>query len=162
MIMNADSISSQKWFGCALVRSAVCLSLLLMANASLLAQERPTTSPSGRISIQQVQVAFIASGSLGGGTLSYKGHSYPIKIGGLGVGGVGASRLSATGTVYGLNQLSDFPGAYAEIRTGWALGDRGKGRIWLRNNKGVVISLQGKRAGLQLALGAEGVLMQLE
>ncbi len=145
-----------------LFRLASCVSMLLAADLSAFAQERPATAPSGQISIKQVQLAFIAAGSVGGGTLSYKGHSYPIKIGGLGVGGIGASRLNASGKVYGLDKLSDFPGTYVELRTGWALGDRGKGAVWLRNNKGVSIKLEGKRAGLQLALGAEGVVMQLE
>ncbi len=126
------------------------------------ADERPTSAASARLKIEQVQVAFIASGTLGGGTLYYQGRSYPVKIGGLGIGGVGASRLAASGKVYGLTRLSDFTGAYAEIRSGWALGERGKGRIWLRNAKGVTLSLEGSRKGLQLALGAEGVVIGMK
>jgi hypothetical protein len=126
------------------------------------AQERPSSAPSGRIKIEEVQVAFLASGALGGGTLTYNGKSYPLKIGGLGVGGVGASRLSASGNVYGLTRLSDFSGAYVAVRSGWALGDRGKGRMWLRNANGVILNLSGSRKGLQTALGAEGVVIQLK
>jgi hypothetical protein len=126
------------------------------------AQDSAPSIPSARIKIEEVQIAFLASGALGGGELTYKEKTYRLKIGGLGVGGVGASRLSATGDVYGLDRLSDFPGAYVEIRSGWALGDRGKGRIWLRNSKGVMLSLSGRREGLQTALGAEGVVIQLQ
>lgn len=127
-----------------------------------MADDRPAGKPSGRLSIQQTQVAFIASGSFGGGSLSFKGRSYRFRIGGLGVGGVGASTLNARGEVYGLANISDFPGAYAELRTGWALGDKGRGRVWLRNASGVLISLKGARQGLQLATGAEGVVISLQ
>jgi len=155
--------ANAKSLGRAALRYATIFSFFfLAANAPTRADERPTTPPSGRISIEQVQLAFIASGTLGGGSLTYQGRSYRLKIGGLGIGGVGASSLRATGEVYGLDKLSDFSGPYVAIRSGWALGDRGKGRIWLRNAKGVALSLHGSRKGLQLALGAEGVLIELE
>lgn len=126
------------------------------------AEDRPTDKPSARITIQQTQVAFIASGSFGGGKLSYKGRNYRFKIGGLGVGGIGASSFNAKGEVYGLTDVSQFPGAYAELRTGWALGDKGRGRVWLRNANGVLISLKGAREGLQLASGASGVVISMQ
>ncbi|PPD45504.1 MAG: hypothetical protein CTY15_03710 [Methylocystis sp.] len=135
-------------------------SLAAFAAVPASAQDRPA-KPSGRVTIHQTQIAFIASGAVGGGTLTFKGRSYKFKLGGLGVGGVGASRLDASGSVYDLEKVSDFSGAYAAIRTGWALGDRGRGKVWLRNANGVTISLQGKRKGLQTALGAEGVVISL-
>ncbi len=94
--------------------------------------------------------------------LQYGGASYPLRIEGAGVGGVGLSELNASGAVYGLTRLSDFSGPYAEVRTGWALGERGKGRIWLKNPNGVLISLSGARQGMQLALGADALLITLE
>ena len=141
----------------------VSLSLLaafLVASPSY-ADDRPGAA-SGRVSIEQVNLAFIASGALGGGKLSYKGKTYPFKIGGLEVGGVGASKLSASGGVYGLKSISDFPGAYAEVRTGWAIGDKGKGRIWLQNARGVMLKLTGQRQGMQLATGASGVVIRMD
>jgi hypothetical protein len=96
---------------------------------------------------------------MGGGTLNYGGKSYPITVGGLGVGGVGASLLTASGTVYGLNRRQDFAGAYVQIRSGWALGNQGKGVLWLQNGNGVSMKLRAKRKGAQLSLGADGVLI---
>lgn len=133
-----------------------------LAVVSARADDRPTNEPSGRITIQQTQVAFLASGSFGGGKLSYEGRNYPFKIGGLGVGGIGASSFNASGEVYGLTDISQFPGAYAELRTGWALGDKGQGRVWLRNANGVLISLKGAREGLQFASGASGVVIRMQ
>ncbi len=57
----------------------------------------------------------------------------PFSIGGLGVGGIGVSKLIATGRVYNLTDTSKFTGAYGEMRTGYALGDNGSGKLWLKN-----------------------------
>jgi hypothetical protein len=129
------------------------------AGTPVSAQERPTGPPAASVSIQQVQVAFIASGAIGGGTLNYHGKSYPITVGGIGIGGFGASRLTASGAVFGLENRTDFAGAYVQLRSGWALGDQGRGMLWLRNDKGVVMRLKSRRQGLQLTLGADGVLI---
>lgn len=142
------------------VLALACLAVTAGSRAD--AQERPATPPSGKIRIQQLQIAFVASGAFGGGTLTFKGRSYPLRIAGLGVGGIGASRLTASGDVYGLDKLSDFPGAYGAIRAGWALGENGKGRMWLRNANGVSLRLKGSREGLQTALGADGVVITLD
>jgi hypothetical protein len=40
---------------------------------------------SGTVTIEQVQIAFIGSGNLGGGTLKFGGKTYDFSIGGLGI-----------------------------------------------------------------------------
>jgi hypothetical protein len=70
------------------------------------------------VSIHQTQVALLVSGGGGGGgTQRFQGRSYPFKLDGLGIGGIGFSRLDATGTVYKLTRLEDFNGVYGEVRT---------------------------------------------
>jgi hypothetical protein len=137
----------------------VLLALLCLIAAPAAAQERPTGKPSATIRIQELQVAFIGSGAIGGGTLEFEGRAYPISVKGLGVGGIGASQLSASGVVYGLQDRVDLAGVYAEIRAGWALGDQSAGTLWLKNGKGVTMRLKTQRRGLQLALGADGVII---
>ncbi len=127
-----------------------------------IAQEEPKEAPSGHLKIEQLQVAFIGSGAVGGGTLEFEGKTHKFSVKGLGVGGFGASRLSATGEVYGLKKLEDFAGPYAELRTGWAAGDFGKGRFWLRNASGVYLKIEGSRQGAQVGIGAEAVLITLD
>jgi hypothetical protein len=139
---------------------AAAISLLFLGSfASALAKDASVGPPSGAVTIRQVQVAFLGSGALGGGTLKFRGRAYPITVGGLGVGGIGASTLTAQGSVYGLTRAQDFPGAYVQLRTGWALADQGKGTLWLRNANGVTMKLKAKREGLQLGLGADGVII---
>jgi hypothetical protein len=138
----------------------ICAATVFTSHA--IAQEPPTEAPSGHLKIEQIQVAFIGSGAVGGGTLEFEGKTHKFSVKGLGVGGFGASRLSATGEVYGLKKLEDFSGPYAELRTGWAIGDFGKGRFWLRNANGVYLKIEGKRQGAQVGVGAEAVLITLD
>ncbi|AMJ62012.1 hypothetical protein [Bosea sp. PAMC 26642] len=131
----------------------------LVWSGPAVAQQRNLGPKSGSVSIRQLQVAFIGSGAIGGGTLKFAGRSYDITVAGLGVGGIGASRLVATGPVYGLKQVDDFVGPYVQLREGWAIGDQGRGRLWLRNAKGVTLRLNTQRRGLQVSLGADGVVI---
>lgn len=122
--------------------------------STAMAQERVK---SGTVEIEQVQIAFIGSGNVGGGTLFYEGRSYRFSIGGLGIGGFGISKLEATGTVYNLKRLNQFPGAYGQARSGYALGNDGTGKLWLENTNGVLLELHAKRTGLALSMGADAV-----
>jgi len=117
---------------------------------------------SGTVRVEQVQIAFIGSGNLGGGTLQFGGKSYDFTIGGLGIGGFGISKITATGTVYNLDQLAHFPGAYAQGRYGFAAGDVSAGKLWLKNKRGVVIELKADREGLALSLGGDAIYIDLE
>ena len=117
---------------------------------------------SGTVEIEQVQVAFIGSGNLGGGTLHFQGRNYPFTVGGLGVGGFGFSKMQATGEVYNLKDLRHFPGAYVQARKGIAVGDRSSGTMWLENTHGVSISLRTRRTGLALSLGADAVMIDFK
>ena len=125
------------------------------------AQEARPASPVGHVTIHQVNVAFIASASAGGGTLSFKGRAYPFKLSGLGVGGFGASRVDAYGSVFNLRRVADFGGVYVQVRSGWAIGEAGKGQMWLENPNGVILRLKAQREGLALSLGADGMLIHL-
>ena len=112
---------------------------------------------SGTVKIEQVQIAFIGSGNLGGGTLFYGGKQYEFTVGGLGVGGIGVSQMTATGIVYNLRNVADFPGAYVQGRYGMVLGTQGIGELALENTKGVVLRLKAERTGLALSLGGDAV-----
>jgi hypothetical protein len=125
-----------------------------------LAQEGLTKS--GMVKIRQVQLAFIGSGNLGGGTLEFRGQNYQFTVGGLGIGGFGVSEIRATGEVYNLTDLRFFPGAYGQARYGVAVGDISTGELWLENSNGVVLKLKAEREGLALSLGADAVYINFE
>lgn len=140
-------------------QAIVSVAAIMMMASPVLAQSRSVGPVTGTVRIEQVQAGFIASGEAGGGTLRFRGKSYPITVGGLGIGSIGASRTVASGPVYGLKNASDFAGAYVQLKEGWAVGDQGRGNVWLRNDKGVTLRLATRRQGLQISLGADGVLI---
>ena len=77
--------------------TAVSFAAILMLASPAIAQSSRSLGPStGSVRMEQVQAGFIASGEGGGGTLRFRGRSYPITVGGLGIGTVGASRTVAT------------------------------------------------------------------
>ncbi|MGF1611102.1 MAG: hypothetical protein ACFCUQ_16980 [Kiloniellales bacterium] len=117
---------------------------------------------SGTLTINQAQVAFILSGNVGGGKLSYGDKTYDFTVGGLGIGGFGVSSIEATGEVYNLADLGDFEGAYGQARTGIAVGTVGGGDLWLENPAGVYIHLVAKRKGLALSIGADAIYFKLD
>jgi hypothetical protein len=114
-------------------------------------------APSGYVDMREVSIAYLGQAGGGKGTLTFQGQTYPFDIAGLGGGGVGISALDASGEVYNLDDLAQFPGAYDEARYGAVIGDASTGDLWLENNAGVVMHLKAKREGLMLSLGADVV-----
>jgi hypothetical protein len=114
-------------------------------------------APDATVNMEQVQVAYLASAGGGSGTLYYQGIAYPFSIGGLGVGGIGASTIDAEGEVYKLRGLGNFPGTYGQARYGFAIGNLSAGDLWMQNEKGVIMHLKAKRTGLMLSLGGDAV-----
>lgn len=143
----------------ALLQALCCAPALCLAPAAFAADELVQT---GTVTIEQVQIAFIGSGNLGGGTLIFKGQKYGFSVGGLGVGGFGVSRMEAHGAVYNLHDLSDFPGAYVQARAGLAVGSTSTGQLWLRNAQGVALRLDAERSGLALSLGGDAVYINFD
>ena len=130
-----------------------------LANGSAVAQERVL---SGTVYIEQVQVAFIGSGNVGSGTLHYRGKTYRFSVGGLGIGGFGFSKMEATGDVYNLKELRQFPGVYGQARYGAVAGNDGGGEMWLQNPEGVMLSLKTRRQGLAVSAGADAVVIDFK
>jgi hypothetical protein len=117
--------------------------------------------PDGTIEMHEVQAAYIGSGSGGGGTLAFRGVQYAFDVGGVGVGGIGLSTIEATGEVYNLRDLGQFPGTYGQARYGFAIGTASAGDLWLQNGAGVIMHLKAKRTGLMLSLGGDAVVISM-
>ena len=119
-------------------------------------------APSGTVSISETQFALIVGGSTGGGVLTYQGKKYPFKIGGMSLGAnVGVSKLSASGEVYDLADISKFPGTFTKLESSITLGG-GVGGTVLKNENGVIMRLTSTSEGLQLNLSASGVTIKLD
>jgi hypothetical protein len=140
--------------------------LLLLAGCSGSVQLGPQAvaglTPDGTVNMDQVQVAYLASAGGGTGTLYYQGNTYTFSVGGLGVGGIGASTISAEGEVYKLHNLANFAGTYGQARYGFAIGNLSGGDLWMQNEAGVIMHLKAKRTGLMLSLGGDAMVISMQ
>lgn len=153
------------------LRRRVALRVTLGAGAALAAglqfaaaqQATPANVPSGQVTLEQTEVSLLANAGWGHGTLTYQGRTYRFRLHNLGVGGIGYSKLSARGNVFGLNKLEDFSGLYGSAGAGAvAINDQLRGGIWLQNADGVRMHLVPYRRGVALNLGADGLVIQFE
>ena len=139
-------------FGCASSKSST--------PAATGTEQKPTEAPSGSIHFEEMQVMAILGGDWGHGTLGYNGKTYKFKLTGMGAGGMGVHKISATGKVYHLKDISEFPGKYDELRAGITVGE-GAGGYYIRNDKGVVLELKTHAEGVALSIGVQGVTIQM-
>ena len=140
-------------FGCASTKSST--------TTATGAAQKPAEAPSGSIHFEEWQFMAMLAGNEGHGTLGYNGKTYKFKVTGMGAGGYGVDKLSATGEVYRLKDIADFPGKYSELRGGITLG-KGVGGFYIHNDKGVVIKLKTHAEGVALSIGVEGFKIQME
>lgn len=142
--------------------AAAMLAFPLAVSAQATAQPKHTadeiakSKPTGTIEVSAEQLRLILGGASGKGVLNYQGKQYPFTLKAATVGGVGYTKITATGDVYFLNKLEDFAGTYSAATIGAALGG-GVGGSQYENNKGVFISVKSKTEGVALNLGLGGV-----
>jgi hypothetical protein len=136
--------------------------LALLALEPALAEKAAPKKPSGTVSIDETQIAFIVGGSFGKGQLKFHGQTHDFKISGISAGAnFGASKVSAVGEVYDLKKLADFPGTYVQLEGGITLAG-GVGGTVLKNQHGVIMRLQSTSQGLQFNLSSSGVTVKME
>ena len=129
------------------------ITIVLITGCSSMTQA-PSTPPSATVRITEWSAAYYASAAGGKGTLYYHGRSHRFSISGLGAGGMGGQKISATGKVYNLNSLSQFSGTYRGISQGLTLIE-GTMHAKLTNGNGVVMYLAGETEGVASSIGAQ-------
>jgi hypothetical protein len=105
--------------------------------------------------------ALISGTAFGTGVLTFQGQSYPFTILGTLIGPGAIAGLQASGAVYNLTDLSQFSGTYLQGTSGLAVAASITplpGEIWLKNNHGVIMRLQGEQTGLALTRGGRSEL----
>ena len=112
---------------------------------------------SGRITFDVVKAGFVIGGSAGSGTLTFRGRSYPISIGGLSYGFTfGASSTRFHGRVTNIQRPGDVAGVYAAAGAGAAIGP-GAQAIVLQNPNGATLTLTGASVGAIVAADLNGL-----
>ena len=115
-------------------------------------------APSGTVTLNETFAAGFGGGS---GTLTFNGQTHPFKLIGSVIGPGGAERLTASGEVYKLNNVSDFGGRYTQSSGKAGLSESGTGELWLENNAGVIMHLRSQTHGVLLSLGKEEIIVRL-
>jgi hypothetical protein len=139
-----------------LVQLAV-LSLLAFSFAA-----HPSHAKTGFLRVTFTKAGLLAGAGLGRGVLTFDGRDYPFRVSGLSLGlTIGASTTRLVGRAAYLSRLGDFAGTYTAVGGGAALAG-GVGGVQLKSDKGVIITLQGAKAGLEFSANLSSIEITLE
>ena len=137
---------------------AAFIALIVLAGAGL----QEARADSGSITLTIFKGGWIIGGSAGHGTLTFRGKSYPLSVGGLDYGLLfGGSKTVLSGRVSNINKASDVTGVYAAAGAGLAVG-KGVRAIVLTNPKGAVLELSGKQVGLMANVDLSGLAITMK
>ena len=121
----------------------------------------PSHAITGTVRVTVAKAGFIVGAGGGKGVLTFRHRNYPFTVQGLSLGiAAGASINKLVGRADYINELSDFAGTYTVVGTGGALVG-GVGGVQLRNDKGVTMTLQGPKAGLEVSANITKVVIIL-
>ena len=115
-----------------------------------------THASTGAVHLKVIKAGFIVGVGGGHGTLYYRGHRYPLSVGGVGLGSLGIAGAELTGTADNLRHPADIAGTYHAAGAGGAFVG-GAAVAHLRNAKGVILDLSGVQIGFQVHLGLAGM-----
>jgi hypothetical protein len=121
----------------------------------------PSNAETGSVKVVFTKAGLIVGVGAGRGILTLRGHQYPFKISGLGVGLMGASSNLLVGKAMNLLAPSDIAGSYGAIGVGGAVVG-GVGGIRLRNERGVILELHGVKVGLEVSAAVSRVQVTME
>lgn len=141
---------------------AALIALTALAGVGLTsAFTSPAFADSGSIRFTVLKGGWFIGASGGSGSLTFRGKTYPVSVGGISAGLVfGASETRFRGTVRNINNASDVAGVYGAVGAGGAVG-RGAQIIRLRNEKGAILELSGRQVGLQVNADLSGLSISL-
>ena len=134
---------------------------IVVALVATLAASTSALADSGTVRISFVKAGWVIGGSVGSGTLTFRGRTYPLSIGGLSYGFTfGASQTNLQGRVSNIFRPSDIEGVYGAAGAGAAV-IRGPQAVILTNQKGAVLELAGGQTGLMVNLDLSGIAVSL-
>ena len=136
--------------------------IFLLTLAVSLGFATPSQAVTGSVRVTVAKAGLVVGAGAGRGTLTFRHRTYAFKVQGLSLGvTAGASINKLVGRADYMNELSDFQGTYTVVGGGGALIG-GVSGVQLKNDKGVIITLQGPKAGLELAANISTVVITLD
>jgi hypothetical protein len=133
---------------------------LAVATAAVMLFALPSYAETGAVRIKIVKAGFILGVGGGNGVLRFEGRNYPLSIGGISVGTIGAAGADLVGRAYNLHHATDIAGTYTAVSGSIAIAGGAK-VVNLQNSNGVVLKLQGKQAGFEASVSLSGMSISL-
>jgi hypothetical protein len=122
----------------------------------------PAGAVTGTVRVTVAKAGFIVGAGGGKGVLTFRHRNYPFTVQGLSLGlTAGASINRLVGRAEYITELGDFAGTYSVVGAGGAVFG-GVGGVQLRNAKGVTITLQGPKAGVEVSANVTKVVITLD
>ena len=143
-----------------LMRMMKFVAIAIAAVTMMAAAATPSQAQSGTVRLHIVKAGFIIGVGGGSGTLTYHGRTYPLSVGGIGIGSLGLASVTLYGTASNLHSPYDIVGTYGAAGAG-ATFVGGAQAATLQNDKGVVLSVHGPQAGFQVSLGLAGMTLSM-
>lgn len=134
--------------------------VLVAATLVLVGAAQPSRAQTGTVYFKVVNVGFILGAGGGHGRLTYNGHRYPLRIGGVGIGTIGIAEARLAGRAYNLRRAADIAGTYSAVGASIAIVG-GPKVARLQNERGVILQLHGVQLGLEATLGLGGMTISL-
>jgi len=136
--------------------------MALMALAVAIGVTTPSHAISGTVRVTVAKAGFVLGAGGGKGVLTYRHRNYPFTVQGLSLGlTAGASINKLVGRADYINELGDFSGTYSMVGGGAAVVG-GVSGVQLKNDKGVIITLQGSKGGLEVSANITRVVIILD
>ena len=148
-------------------RSVLCAAAAAICLVAASAPAAERSAPDGEHAAADATITFrgrsasVGIGFLwGASTVEFQSRTYPVRVDGFVLGGLGTSSLEGTGRIFGLAKIEDLSGDYTALASGAAFG-QGTGTIVMRNDKGVRIVIDAKAAGFGVGIGPRGITLSV-
>jgi hypothetical protein len=145
------------------IRAAKLASALFAASvafAATPASAQSAAQTTGSVRLNITKAGFIVGMGGGRGTLTFRGRTYNLSVGGIGIGSIGIASVRLSGTASNLRTASDIAGTYGAAGAGASFVGGGQVAT-IQNEKGVVLRLSGPQVGFQANLGVGGMTISM-
>jgi hypothetical protein len=129
--------------------------------AICLASSTPALAGQGKVRLRLFSAGFIVGVGGGQGTLTLNGRTFPLRLGGISAGTIGASGGTLTGRALNIHAPGDINGSYAAVGAGIAVAG-GARVLRMQNSNGVILELRGAQVGFEANLGLSGFSLALQ
>lgn len=143
------------------IRTIKCAAAAFAAAAVLMVATLPAQADTGAVRFRVGSAGFIVGVGGGSGTLTFRGKTYPLRIGGVSVGMIGISSADLVGRARNLRQASDIAGTYTAVGAGLAVAG-GAATARMQNANGVILEVKGTKVGFSASIDLSGLSISMQ